>query len=240
MSCLLKSKVVWKPARFLIASFFSLQTTVRATSNKANVVPNKRNKNNIPKEALFDDENMRILPDNVLAAYVAPVRHPVTKDAVECAQIMFKSYELSKLEFFADFAVRCAYYMNIPVRGPTPLPKKIQRWTLVRSPFVHKASQENFERITYSRLLRLFNVNSETLEVLLGYLNTSIVPTISMDVTVYEHEKLDVLDRVQQLIPDANEETWECGREDQIIPKAVDRLLSTDKDFVALMKKTGR
>jgi len=39
------------------------------------------------------------------------------------------------------------------VKGPYPLPKKIRRWCLLKSPHVNKKSREHFESTTYSRII---------------------------------------------------------------------------------------
>ena len=52
---------------------------------------------------------------------------------------------------------------NNRIRGPFPLPTKINRWTVLRSPHVNKKSREQFERRTHFRVIDI--VNPEVLEV---------------------------------------------------------------------------
>jgi len=55
------------------------------------------------------------------------------------------------------------------------LPKKIQRWTLLRSPHVHKKSREQFEMPTHQAVLRTCWVTKEELKIfLLTLQNTEI------------------------------------------------------------------
>lgn len=42
------------------------------------------------------------------------------------------------------------------IKGPIPLPKKIRRWCLLKSPHVNKKSREHFEATTYSRIFDVY------------------------------------------------------------------------------------
>jgi small subunit ribosomal protein S10 len=52
---------------------------------------------------------------------------------------------------------------NNRIRGPFPLPTKINRWTVLRSPHVNKKSREQFERRTHFRVIDI--VNPEVQEI---------------------------------------------------------------------------
>jgi len=52
---------------------------------------------------------------------------------------------------------------NKRIRGPFPLPTKINRWTVLRSPHVNKKSREQFERRTHFRVIDI--VNPEVQEI---------------------------------------------------------------------------
>jgi ribosomal protein S10 len=102
-----------------------------------------------------------------------------------------RSFNPRNLEFFADFALRAAYYLGLPAAGPVPLPKRIERWTVPRSNFVHKKSQENFERITYKRLVQIKDGNPETIELWLAYLRKRAYYGVGMKANVWEYDSLD-------------------------------------------------
>jgi small subunit ribosomal protein S10 len=42
------------------------------------------------------------------------------------------------------------------IKGPIPLPKRIRRWCLLKSPHVYKKSREHFEATTYTRIIDIF------------------------------------------------------------------------------------
>jgi len=52
------------------------------------------------------------------------------------------------------------------VVGPTPLPTKIERYTVNRSPHVNKKSMEQFEMRTHKRLLDLVEPTAKTVDEL--------------------------------------------------------------------------
>ena len=52
------------------------------------------------------------------------------------------------------------------VAGPIPLPTRIERWTVNRSPHVDKKSMEQFEIRTHKRMLDIVNPNAKTVDEL--------------------------------------------------------------------------
>jgi ribosomal protein S10 len=97
------------------------------------------------------------------------------------------------VEFFADFALRAAYYLKLPASGPVPLSRITERWTVPRSHFVHKKSQENFERITIRRLIQIKDGHPDTVELWLAFLRKHIYYGIGMKANVWQHEKLGIV-----------------------------------------------
>ena len=61
---------------------------------------------------------------------------------------------------------------NARVSGPVPLPTRIERYTVLRSPHVDKKSREQFELRTHKRLIDIHEANARTAEVL----NRLVVP----------------------------------------------------------------
>jgi small subunit ribosomal protein S10 len=50
--------------------------------------------------------------------------------------------------------------------GPIPMPRKIEKFTVTRSPHVDKKSMEKFVKITYTRLVRILGVTPAIIEEL--------------------------------------------------------------------------
>lgn len=90
----------------------------------------------------------------------------------------------------ADFAMRVAYYLGLPAKGPRPLPKIVQRWTLLKSPFVNKTAQENFERITLKRVVDIQDGDVDVVKIWLAYLRRYAFWGVGMKANVWEFEGL--------------------------------------------------
>lgn len=54
-----------------------------------------------------------------------------------------------------------------PSSGPVPLPVKIERYTVRRSPFIDKDSHEHFEIRTHKRLIDVIDPDPKTIEMLM-------------------------------------------------------------------------
>ncbi|MCS7260328.1 MAG: 30S ribosomal protein S10, partial [Anaerolineae bacterium] len=52
------------------------------------------------------------------------------------------------------------------VVGPVPLPTRIERFTVIRSPFIDKDSREQFEIRTHKRLIDVVEPSSKTIDAL--------------------------------------------------------------------------
>lgn len=104
--------------------------------------------------------------------------------------LQLRSYSVQNVEFFADFAIRAAYYLNLPVSGPVPLPRIVERWTVPRSNFVHKKSKENFERITLRRLIQIKDGNPDSVQAWLAFLRKHAFYGVGMKANVWEHDSL--------------------------------------------------
>ncbi|MCJ1227726.1 Tryptophan--tRNA ligase, mitochondrial [Toensbergia leucococca] len=131
------------------------------------------------------------LPRSVQAIYLRPLKRQA-KYGVPTCDLQLRSYSVRNVEFFADFALRAAYYLNLPAAGPIPLPRITERWTVPRSNFIHKKSQENFERITLRRLIQIQDGHPEIVEIWLAFLRKHAYYGIGMKANVWEHEKLGV------------------------------------------------
>ncbi len=114
----------------------------------------------------------------------------MAKYGVPTADLQLRSYSVRPLEFFCDFALRAAYYLNLPAYGPVPLPRITERWTVPRSNFIFKKSQENFERITCRRLIQIRDGHAESVQMWLAFLTKHAIPGVGMKANVWEYSKL--------------------------------------------------
>lgn len=139
-----------------------------------------------------EQELQRIrLPRAVQATYLDPLRHEPTH-GIKTAQLQLRSYSIRNLEAFADFAMRAAYFLGLPARGPSPLPRITERWTVPRSNFVHKKSQENFERVTRRRVVTIVDGHPETVAAWLGFLQQRRYYGVGLKAHVWDFSGLEV------------------------------------------------
>lgn len=129
------------------------------------------------------------MPRNVQAFYLQPLRR-VAKYGVPSCDLQLRSYSIRPLESFCDFALRAAYYLGLPAHGPVPLPKIIERWTVPKSNFIHKKSQENFERITRRRLIQIKDGHPETVQIWLAFLRKHQQAAVGMKANLWEFSSI--------------------------------------------------
>ena len=147
-----------------------------------------------PKSSTTDkDQGQPLrLPRSVQAAYLKPLRIPPTHGLPVCS-LQLRSFSVRNLEFMADFAMRAAYYLGLPAKGPVPLPRKIERWTLSKSNFVHTKTKENFERITLKRAIEIQDGEAEVVKIWLAYLRRHAFWGVGMKANIWEFESLGKL-----------------------------------------------
>ncbi|KAI9049328.1 hypothetical protein LZ554_007172 [Drepanopeziza brunnea f. sp. 'monogermtubi'] len=145
----------------------------------------------IPPDPDLSPEKALRLPRAVQAAYLRPLRRQPTYGVPTC-DLQLRSYSIRNLEFFADFALRAAYYLGLPAYGPVPLPRIMERWTVPRGSFIHKKSQENFERKTVRRLIQIKDGEAEAQELWLAFLRKHAYYGIGMKANVWEFTKIGV------------------------------------------------
>ena len=87
--------------------------------------------------------------------------------ANEKIRIKLKAYDHKLLDASAADIVETARRTGAQISGPIPLPTKINRWTVLRSPFVNKKAREQFEMRTHKRLLDILQPTQQTLDALM-------------------------------------------------------------------------
>ena len=82
-------------------------------------------------------------------------------------RIRLKAYDHRVLDVSASEILNTAKRTGAQVRGPIPLPTKIERYTVLRSPHIDKKSREQFEIRTHRRLLDIVDPTPETVDALM-------------------------------------------------------------------------
>ena len=82
-------------------------------------------------------------------------------------RIRLKGYDHRLLDQSALEIMDTAKRTGAKVSGPIPLPTRINRWTVLRSPHVDKKSREQFEIRTHKRLLDILDPPPQTVDALM-------------------------------------------------------------------------
>jgi small subunit ribosomal protein S10 len=82
-------------------------------------------------------------------------------------RIRLKAYDHRVLDQSAQRIVETAERTGARVVGPVPLPTRLERFTVRRSPFIDKDSQEHFEIRTHKRLIDVLDPDSKTIDTLM-------------------------------------------------------------------------
>ncbi len=82
-------------------------------------------------------------------------------------RIRLKAFDHRILDQSTSEIVSTARRTGAQVRGPIPLPTRIERFTVLRSPHIDKKSREQFEIRTHTRLLDIIEPTPQTVDALM-------------------------------------------------------------------------
>ena len=81
-------------------------------------------------------------------------------------RIRLKAFDHRVLDASTKEIVSTAKRTGARVRGPIPLPTRIEKFTVNRSPHVDKKSMEQFETRTHKRLIDIIEPTAQTVDEL--------------------------------------------------------------------------
>jgi small subunit ribosomal protein S10 len=81
-------------------------------------------------------------------------------------RIRLKAFDHAVIDQTASDIVRTAEKTGAKVSGPIPLPTRVQRWTVLRSPHIDKKSREQFELKTHKRVIDIIDSRPQTIDAL--------------------------------------------------------------------------
>ncbi len=94
-------------------------------------------------------------------------------------RIKLKGFDHKILDQSAEQIVEAVERSGAVVSGPVPLPTHIQKFSVIRSPFIDKNSQEQFEIRTHKRLIDIVETTSKTIDALT---NLSLPSGVEIDI----------------------------------------------------------
>jgi small subunit ribosomal protein S10 len=164
---------------------------IKLAKERGITLPNEKEPLDPKTQAALDELRK---PLNVRAVNMRPFRRSPLHGVPTC-DLQLRTYSIRNLLLFADFAVRAAYYMGLAARGPIPLPRITERWTVPRSNFIFKKSQENFERITMRRLIQIQDGHPDVVKAWLAFLAKHQYHGVGMKANIWEYEDLETATR---------------------------------------------
>ncbi|KAJ1932895.1 mitochondrial 37S ribosomal protein rsm10, partial [Linderina macrospora] len=147
-------------------------------------------------------QDVRVKPKAIPIEDVDDIfKHPTilpTVHNIPVCRVSFQSFQLHRLDFYMDFCRKAAQHMGIPCTGVIRLPRVTRRWTVLKSPFIHKSSMEVFERRTYKRVLVVRDADPEVVKKWIDYIDKNIPAGIGMKHRNIEYESLDYATQLEK------------------------------------------
>ena len=87
--------------------------------------------------------------------------------ATQKIRIRLKAYDYKLLDQSAGEIVETAKRTGAKIAGPIPLPTKINKYCVLRSPHIDKKSREQFEIRTHKRIVDILDPNPKVVDALM-------------------------------------------------------------------------
>jgi small subunit ribosomal protein S10 len=81
-------------------------------------------------------------------------------------RIKIRGYDHKLVDQSVEQIVETAERTGAVVIGPVPLPTQIEKFCVIRSPFIDKDSREQFEMRTHKRLIDILGPTTKTIDAL--------------------------------------------------------------------------
>ncbi|KAI6012246.1 ribosomal protein S10 domain-containing protein [Pisolithus marmoratus] len=183
-----------------------------------------------PRSALTEPElaSMVIRGRGIYPPMTLPRPHNIP-----VASLHFRSHHPFLLDMFAHFAEHAASALGIPASRPVHLPTQRSMWTVIRGPFVHKKSQENFERRVHKRAIKAWDADPEIVNMWVKYLRKHMMPGVGMRVTKWERAPVGIGQQVFQRGMDKLRLDTDAAKVQALADKIVQQELLADDSEVA-------
>lgn len=87
--------------------------------------------------------------------------------ANERIRVKLRGFDVELIEQSARAIVQTVQKAGAKVSGPIPLPTRINKYTVLRSPHVNKKAREQFEMRTHKRLIDILDPTQKVVEALM-------------------------------------------------------------------------
>ena len=141
---------------------------------------------------------LRAFPRSMHATSTVPFVKPLprNKTDVRLATVQIKGHVKDHVNLVANDILASAKAMNLRTSHDIRLPTTVMKFSLLRSPFVHKKHFDQFEKRTYNRLFEIYGDGTLSHDAtktvhFLRYLETNLLPahgTARAKITMYSRE----------------------------------------------------
>ena len=98
---------------------------------------------------------------------------------MEKIRLKLKAYDHRVLDRSVAAIVEAVKRTGAEIRGPIPLPTKIKKYTVLRSPHINKDSREQFEIRVHARLIDIISATGDTVDSLM---KLDLAPEVNVEV----------------------------------------------------------
>ncbi len=82
-------------------------------------------------------------------------------------RVRLRGFDIELIDQSSKAIVQTVVKAGAKVAGPIPLPTRINKYTVLKSPFVNKKSREQFEMRTHKRLIDILDPTSKVMDALM-------------------------------------------------------------------------
>jgi small subunit ribosomal protein S10 len=98
---------------------------------------------------------------------------------MEKIRLKLKAYDHRVLDRSVAAIVDAVKRTGAEIRGPIPMPTKIKKYTVLKSPHVNKDSREQFEMRMHARLIDIVSATTDTVDSLM---KLDLAPEVNVEV----------------------------------------------------------
>ncbi len=98
---------------------------------------------------------------------------------MEKIRLKLKAYDHRVLDRSVAAIVDAVKRTGAQIKGPIPIPTKIKKYTVLKSPHVNKDAREQFEIRVHSRLIDIVSATTDTVDSLM---KLDLAPEVNIEV----------------------------------------------------------
>lgn len=102
------------------------------------------------------------------AAKGGPPKKGENEEVHQRIRIKIKAYDNKVIDQSTRTIIETAERSGATISGPVPLPTGKSKYTVIKSPFVHKDSREQYEMRIHKRLIDIIDPTSKTVDTLMN------------------------------------------------------------------------